>query len=115
MSVFRNLLKPDSEGHYDPLAHELDRASQRAFAAGRHPLDPLANAMAREETRRRFFSRGAQGIGGLALASLLGGQTRAEGADCPGCLTSRPKPSAVSICIWWVRRRRWRPSTTSRR
>jgi uncharacterized protein (DUF1501 family) len=75
MSIFRNPLQPDSEGHYSELAHRADRASQRAVAAGRHPLDPLAGAMAQEETRRGFFARGAQGIGGLALASLLKGQT----------------------------------------
>ena len=39
----------------------------------------------------------------------------AAAADCPGCPTSRPKPSAASICTWSARRRRWRPSTTSRR
>jgi len=40
----------------------------------KHPIDALAGAMAREETRRRFFARGAQGIGALALSSLLDGQ-----------------------------------------
>jgi hypothetical protein len=70
-----NPLRPDSEGHYSPLAHELDRRSARAFPAGRHPLDSIASSMAREESRRRFFSRAAQGIGGLALGSLLNAQT----------------------------------------
>ena len=37
-----------------------------------HPADPIASLMAREETRRQLFARGAQGIGALALASLLG-------------------------------------------
>ena len=33
-----------------------------------------------EETRRRFFARGAHGIGALALASVLGGRARAAGS-----------------------------------
>jgi uncharacterized protein (DUF1501 family) len=70
-----SILRPDREGHYQPLAHELDRASLRRIAPGRHPLDGIAASMAQQETRRRFFTRGAQGIGGLALAQLLGGQT----------------------------------------
>jgi len=40
-----------------------------------HPIDPIAKSMAHEETRRQLFARGAQGIGALALASLLKGQT----------------------------------------
>ncbi|HVO98101.1 MAG TPA: DUF1501 domain-containing protein [Bryobacteraceae bacterium] len=40
-----------------------------------HPIDPIARRMAHEETRRQLFKRGAQGIGALALASLLKGQT----------------------------------------
>ena len=68
----RNLLAPDTEGHYSALAHQADRESLKRIAAGRHPLDGLAHRMAAEETRRRFFSRGAQGIGALALASLTG-------------------------------------------
>jgi uncharacterized protein (DUF1501 family) len=39
------------------------------------PADAFANAMAREESRRQFFARGAQGIGALALSSLLPAQT----------------------------------------
>ena len=42
---------------------------------GKHPIDAIANRMAHEETRRQFFARGAQGIGALALSSLLNGQT----------------------------------------
>ncbi len=40
-----------------------------------HPIDPIARGMAHEETRRQLFRRGAQGIGALALGSLLKGQT----------------------------------------
>jgi hypothetical protein len=75
----RNILGPDAEGHLSPLAQELDGVSHRVTAPGRHPVDPVARTMAMEETRRRFFSRGAQGIGALALASLLGGKARADG------------------------------------
>lgn len=66
-----NLLKPDSEGHYSARALTLDRQLARRFPAGAHPLDELAGQMAREESRRRFFARGARGIGALALGSLL--------------------------------------------
>jgi len=67
-----SILKPDHEGHYSSKAFELDASSHRAAPLGKHPIDPLAAEFAREESRRRFFSRGAQGIGALALASLLG-------------------------------------------
>ena len=73
----KRILLPDDEGHYSATAHELDRASHTNLAPGRHPLDRVAQGMAMEETRRRFFARGAQGIGALALASLLGGEARA--------------------------------------
>src|SRR4051794_10864115 len=73
-----SILRPDSEGHYSPSALELDRAARRRFSPGAHPLDELAGNMAVEETRRRFFQRGAQGIGALALASLLGDKARAS-------------------------------------
>jgi hypothetical protein len=76
----RDILHPDDEGHYCADAHELDRISHRAQPLGRHPLDEAASAMALEETRRRFFSRGARGIGALALASLLGEPQRASAA-----------------------------------
>lgn len=36
-----------------------------------HPIDSIAREMVREETRRAFFGRGVQGIGALALHSLL--------------------------------------------
>ncbi len=87
----RSPLHPDAEGHYSPLSHELDRAVLRKFAPGQHPLDPLANAMASEESRRRFFSRGAQGIGALALASILGQDTaHAEGMAKGAAIGSLP-------------------------
>jgi uncharacterized protein (DUF1501 family) len=73
------ILKPDEAGHYARAAYELDRASQSRFALGRHPVDRIAGQMAINETRRRFFSRGVQGIGALALASLVGESAR--GAD----------------------------------
>ncbi len=74
-----SILRPDHEGHYSPKAHELDRDSLRRLAPGRHPLDAIASQMGAEETRRRFFARGAQGIGALALASLFGSEARANG------------------------------------
>jgi uncharacterized protein (DUF1501 family) len=76
----RTILLPDDEGHYGEAGRALDRASHAQLGKGRHPIDAVARAMAREETRRRFFARGAQGIGALALASLLGGKARAAPA-----------------------------------
>jgi len=72
MSQRWNPLRPDGEGHYTEQTHQLDAAVRRRFAEGRHPIDAVAREMAREESRRRFFGRGARGIGALALASLLG-------------------------------------------
>jgi uncharacterized protein (DUF1501 family) len=74
------MLKPDHEGHYSPAALALDRASHARNAQGRHPLDHIARSLAAEETRRRFFARGAQGIGALALASLIGSKANAQSA-----------------------------------
>jgi uncharacterized protein (DUF1501 family) len=51
-----------------------------------HPMDAIARRqqnrqkMAEAETRRSFFARGAQGIGAIALASLLGKDAQAAGA-----------------------------------
>ena len=42
-------------------------------------MDAIARTMAAAETRRSFFARGAQGIGAIALASLLGKDARAAG------------------------------------
>jgi uncharacterized protein (DUF1501 family) len=67
----RNPLLPDEEGHYSPEALAMDRALRR------HPIDGLAHEMAVNETRRRFFSRAAGGIGALALASLSAESSRA--------------------------------------
>ena len=78
-----HILRPDEEGHYCGEAHELDRVSHRSFPAGAHPLDPMAREMALAETRRRFFARGARGIGALALAALLG-EERAAASDAGG-------------------------------
>jgi uncharacterized protein (DUF1501 family) len=87
-----NSLKPDHEGHYPAAAHELDRLSHKRVAAGKHPLDPVARALAAEQTRRQFFARGAQGIGALALASAL----RADGG-LPGLPHFAPK---AKRCIY---------------
>lgn len=78
-----DILRPDEEGHYGRAARELDRASHRANSTGRHPIDEIANAMAAAESRRRFFARGAQGIGALALASLFGEQAKAGPGPAP--------------------------------
>lgn len=83
MSDRVNLLRPDDEGHYSPHTHALDAALRRRFAEGSHPVDAIAREMVREESRRRFFSRGARGIGALALASLLGDRASAASADRP--------------------------------
>ena len=74
-----HILIPDGEGHYHSRAFDLDRESHARIALGRHPVDPIARAMAVQETRRRFFARGAHGIGALALASLLGENALAAG------------------------------------
>jgi uncharacterized protein (DUF1501 family) len=80
----KHILRPDDEGHFSSSALDLDARSHRALKPGSHPIDPLAAAMAREESRRRFFSRGAQGIGALALASLLkGAETKPNGMGLP--------------------------------
>jgi len=84
----RSLLQPDEDGHYSREALRLDRESLRATPPGRHMLDAVARQMAVEETRRRFFSRTAQGIGALALASLLPKEARA--ADAVGGLPGLP-------------------------
>ena len=75
-----HILRPDGEGHYDSRAYRIDRESHRSIPPGRHPVDAIARSMAAQETRRRFFARGAQGIGALALASLLTDKARAAGA-----------------------------------
>jgi len=90
-----SILRPDQEGHYSRAAYELDRASHKRVASGKHPIDPLARALGAEETRRRFFARGAQGIGALALASLIGDKAKAEGL--PGLPHFAPK---AKRCIY---------------
>ncbi len=89
-----SLLKPDHEGHYPARALELDRESLRRNKPGQHPLDAIAAEMGREESRRRFFARGAQGIGALALSSLL---AEAEGAPGLGLPHFPPK---AKRCIY---------------
>src|SRR5215469_3104722 len=89
-----NPFRPDNEGHFSRLAHEIDRRT-RAIAPGSHPIDKIAAAMARQETRRRFFARGAQGIGALALASMLPG--KANAAALPGLPNFAPK---AKRCIY---------------
>ena len=94
MSDRKNILKPDCEGHYSTQAHLLDRASRRQHAPGQHPIDALAAQMGREESRRRFFARGAQGIGALALASLIG-------EDAKGAVAGLPHfPAKAKRCIY---------------
>jgi hypothetical protein len=51
--------------------------------------DPFLEA-ARIETRRQMLSRTATGLGGLALASLLGGEARGEGRAAVGGLPGLP-------------------------
>jgi hypothetical protein len=79
MSNERSIILPDDEGHYSPTAHQLDRDSLCQTPVGSHPLDPMAQEMVREESRRRFFGRGVQGIGALALAHLMGKTALANG------------------------------------
>jgi uncharacterized protein (DUF1501 family) len=95
MSDRKNILQPDGEGHYSSKAHQLDAVSKKQFATGSHPIDSLAAAMSREESRRRFFARGAQGIGALALATLL--NERSSGATLSGLPHFAPK---AKRCIY---------------
>lgn len=85
------MLTPDAEGHYSPQASRLDLESHRACSHGCHPVDSIASAMGVEESRRRFFSRGMRGIGALALAHLLGGESKgAAGREAAGGLAGLP-------------------------
>ena len=90
----RSILLPDGDGHYRRDAVRLDRESHRTAQPGGHALDPIAREMAVEETRRRFFSRSAQGIGALALASLLPREGR--GAEA----IKSPCKSVADIGVW---------------
>src|SRR6187200_1955753 len=83
----RKPLQPDNEGHYGAETFELDKSSHLRFSPGKHPADNVAAAMVREESRRRFFARGAQGIGALALASTLGEQAYADPGPAPAKTT----------------------------
>ena len=94
MSQHGRILLPDEEGHYSEAARALDAATLRRHTPGQHPMDAVARSMALEETRRRFFARGAQGIGALALGMLLGerarGATGAAPAQAVGGLAGLP-------------------------
>src|SRR5260370_34435852 len=99
MTGARSILLPDDDGHYRREALRLDRESHCALPAGRHALDSVAHAMAVEETRRSFFSRTAQGIGALALASLL--PQEACAAEAVGGLHGLPHfPPTANRCIY---------------
>lgn len=93
----RFLIQPDDEGHYSAAARNLDRESLRATTPGQHPLDRIAREMGREESRRRFFARGAQGIGALALAHLLGKNAQAAVGEPTGLPHFAPK---AKRCIY---------------
>ena len=93
MSDRRNPLLPDDDGHYAPEMLAMDRALRRTISLGRHPMDELAREMAVQETRRRFFSRAAKGIGAVALASLAAENSRAAASatDAVGGLPGLPQ------------------------
>ena len=91
-------------------------ASQRQSAALDRPVDECSRK------RGAASSRAAPGHRRLALASLLGdeaarrpGDGNGESAACRTAAFCRPRRSAPSTSTWSARRRRWRPSTTSRR
>ncbi len=99
----RSILLPDEDGHYRREALRLDRESHRIAPAGTHALDGVAHGMAMEETRRRFFSRAAHGIGALALASLAPRKARAPRmpwAASRGCRISRRRRSGAFTSTW---------------
>ncbi|HYZ86518.1 MAG TPA: hypothetical protein VE621_19045, partial [Bryobacteraceae bacterium] len=91
MSESRPFYLPDEEGHYSREALELDKVSHRHLPAGKHPVDEIANELAACESRRRFFSLGMKGIGGLALATVLSkSQALAAPAASSGALAGLP-------------------------
>ena len=93
-------LVPDHEGHYAAETRELDRDSLAGCPQGHHPLDEVASVMAREESRRRFFSHGMRGIGALALAHVLGCKAKAaekSSGGLPGLPHFAPK---AKRCIY---------------
>ena len=99
MTNARKILLPDEDGHYGAETQRLDRASHAEVASGQHPMDEVARELTVRETRRRFFARGAQGIGALALASLLG--ERARAAEAIGGLKGLPHfPPKTKRCIY---------------
>jgi uncharacterized protein (DUF1501 family) len=67
-------------------------------------IDVIAAQMAQEESRRQFFGRGIQGIGALALGSLLGQDASAASTDAPkatGGLPGLPHfPAKAKRCIY---------------
>jgi uncharacterized protein (DUF1501 family) len=98
MKNLRNLLRPDEEGHYSPESLAMDRALRP------HPIDSLACEMAVNETRRRFFSRAAGGIGALALATLATKNSRAAVGtnDAIGGLPGFPNfPPKAKRCLYF--------------
>ena len=114
------ILRPDDEGHYRAEALELDRAVAPRAPVGQSSARSMPRARWRWRKRAAASSPAARrGIGALALASLLGGERARAAAPAvagsPACRISRPRRSAASTSTWWARRRRWRPSTTSRR
>jgi uncharacterized protein (DUF1501 family) len=99
------ILRPDAEGHYGSAALDLDRVSHKQVKLGQHPIDSIANTMAREESRRRFFARGARGIGALALAHLMGEKSygvagAAPGKTSGGLPTLPDLPAKAKRCIY---------------
>ncbi len=65
-------------------------------------IDAIAAQMAQEESRRQFFGRGIQGIGALALGSLLGQDARgATGVKATGGMPGLPHfPAKAKRCIY---------------
>ena len=88
----RTPLLPDEDGHYAPEALAMDAALRRSIEPRQHPIDGVAREMAAHETRRRFFTRAAQGIGALALAALAAENSRASAGigDATGGLPGLP-------------------------
>jgi hypothetical protein len=62
--------------------------------------DEFQQYQAQQSTRRAFLGRGTQGVGALALASLIGRSAAAKAAPMRGVLKPLPKRQKAKRVIW---------------